>query len=190
MHDFLARWGLDATATTLGGFCGAFMSFAFGEVKGLLLWLLIFVLFDFITGIMAGWRSHSFASNKVFQGVLKKSLMFWIVALAHGLDQIFSSLTGSIALFQSITICAYAAGEFISILENLCRAGYEEAVPPVLHRLLTEVNSRFDKAGVEAFLPQGHFFHHDDTRNPQQQSGQPPAQPQPMARPGNPPGRS
>lgn len=174
MHDLVAKLGLQTIGSSLGGIFGMFMSFAYGEIKGLLLWLLLFVLFDLLTGIFASWHTHSFASRKIFTGIIKKVLMFWIVALAHGLDQIFSSLLGSIALFQTITICAYAAGEFISIVENLCRAGYEDVVPPVLHRLITEVNGKFDKTGIEAFLPQGKLFH-DHSRNSQFQPGEYPS---------------
>lgn len=127
-----------------GGTLGAAFSFAFGEnVSPLLWWLLIFVVSDFATGMYAAWATSSWSSRRVFVGVIKKVTIFGIVALAHGLDAVISPMLG-IAFVQSITICAYAAGEFGSIIENLERGGLGGAVPPVLRRLVKTLDERVE----------------------------------------------
>ena len=77
--------------------------------------------------------------------------MFLVVALAHGLDEVFEPLIG-ICIFQSITICAYAAGEFGSIIENLERGGLGSVVPPVLRRIVATLEERIE-AQADAKLP-------------------------------------
>lgn len=124
------------------------MSFAFGNVGPLLVWLLIFVVADFASGMYAAWVTSSWSSKRVFFGVLKKSVMFWIVALSHGLDEVLEPLI-HFQIFQSITICAYAAGEFGSIIENLERAGLGGAVPPVLRRLVKTLDERIEAHAQE-----------------------------------------
>lgn len=75
--------------------------------------------------------------------------MFFIVALSHGLDEVFQPLI-HFQIFQSITICAYCAGEFGSLIETLERGGFGSVVPPVLRRIVQTVNERLEeKADAE-----------------------------------------
>lgn len=146
----------ERTFMAIGAAAGAAMSWAFGDVGPLLLWLVAFVSADFFTGIIAAWATSTWCSRRIYVGIAKKVLMFWIVALAHGLDQVFYPLI-HIEVFQSITICAYAAGEFGSIIENLERAGLGGAIPPVLRRLVRAadaglehaVDEQLKKVGIE-----------------------------------------
>ena len=71
-------------------------------------------------------------------------LYFSIVALAHGLDQVFSPII-HVEILQTITICAYCAGEFGSIIENFERMGLSDVVPPVIRRTIKALNTRLDK---------------------------------------------
>lgn len=143
LHELLPQ-GAERVMVAAGGTLGAALSFAFGDVGPLLVWLLVFVCFDFATGMYAAWRTSTWSSKRVFIGVLKKTVIFWIVALSHGLDVTLQPLLDSWAIFQSITICAYAAGEFGSIIENLERAGLGGAVPPVLRRLVKTLDERIE----------------------------------------------
>lgn len=148
--------GGERTFMAIGAAAGAALSWAFGETGPLLLWLVFFVTADFITGFLAAWSTSTYCSKRLFLGITKKVVLFWIIALAHGLDQIFSPLI-RIEIFQAITICAYAAGEFGSIIENLERAGLGGAIPPVLRRLVHAadagiehaVDEHLKKAGIE-----------------------------------------
>ena len=133
MNDLLATFLPSASEKVMlaaGGTLGAAFSFAFGEnVTPLLWWLLIFVCADLSTGMYAAWFTSSYESRKLFIGVAKKVSMFGIVALAHGLDAVFTQMI-PIAFVQSIAICAYCAGEFGSIIENLERGGLGDDADP------------------------------------------------------------
>ena len=141
---------------TAGGVLGGALSFAFGDVGPLLWWLVIFTTADFFLGTGVALLQGKWSSHKNYLGVLKKALMFAIVALAHGLDEVFAPVI-HFQIFQSITICAYAAGEFGSIIETLERGGLGGAVPPVLRRLVRAadaglehaVDEQLKKAGIE-----------------------------------------
>lgn len=126
-----------------GGVIGGAMSFAFGDVGPLLKWLTVFIVADFGTGTWAAISHGQWSSKRNFLGIVKKIVMLCIVALAHGLDEVFYPLMG-FYIFQSITICAYAAGEFGSIIENLEKGGLGGAVPPVLRRLVKTLSERIE----------------------------------------------
>lgn len=156
LHDFLPQ-GAERALVALGGVFGGALSFAFGDVMPLLIWMLIFVVADFASGLYAAWHTSSYQSKRLFIGVLKKSVMFWIVALAHGIDVTLQHLLDDLAIFQSITICAYAAGEFGSVIENLERAGLGGAIPPVLRRLVRSLDEK-----IEGRAGGGEVFHHHE----------------------------
>ena len=128
---------------SLGGSVGAVLSFAFGDVGALLIWLTIFAFCDLVLGMWVAARQGLWNSHKVFVGVAKKTIMFLIVALSHGLDEAFKPII-HIQIFQSITICAYMAGEFGSIIETLERGGFGSVIPPVLRRIVQGVNDKLD----------------------------------------------
>lgn len=135
--------GAEKALIAVGGSLGGALSFAFGNVGPLLVWLAIFIVADIATGWMAARARNEWRSSRLFMGILKKVVMLSIVALAHGLDVIFSPMIG-ISIFQSITICAYACGEFGSVIENLERAGLGGAVPPVLRRVISTLEDRVE----------------------------------------------
>lgn len=137
-----------------GGVLGAGLSFAFGDIGPLLIWLVIFTVADFILGTAVAILQGRWSSHKNFMGILKKVLMFALVALAHGLDEVFAPVI-HFQIFQSITICAYAAGEFGSIIETLERGGMGGAVPPVLRRLVKALNERIDARAEEELAKRG-----------------------------------
>lgn len=143
---------VDRALMPIGGFLGGALSFAFGDVGPLLIWLTVFMCADFITGWAAARVNNVWRSSAVYVGILKKTLMFTVVALSHGMDQLFAPLIG-VAFFQSITICAYAAGEFGSIIENLERAGLGGAIPPVLRYTIHAVDRRIKKEIDETIAP-------------------------------------
>lgn len=135
--------GAEKVMLTAGGIVGGALSFAFGDIGPLLIWLIIFIVADFATGTWAAVSRNEWKSKRNAIGIVKKITMLCIVALAHGLDEVFHTVLG-FYIFQSITICAYAAGEFGSIIENLEKGGLGGAVPPVLRRLVKSLNERIE----------------------------------------------
>lgn len=144
--------GAERVLLAAGGSLGGALSFAFGDVGALLIWLLLFVVGDFVSGLCKAWVNSNYSSKKLFIGVAKKLSIFWLVALAHGLDTIFEPMI-NVKVFQSVTICAYAVGEFGSLIENLEQAGLGDAVPPVLRRLVKTLDERVE-AHAKARLEQ------------------------------------
>lgn len=137
--------GAERSLMILGGTVGGFLSFAFGDIGPLFMWLIIFVCIDFITGTLAPIVRGTWTSKQCGIGVIKKVLYFCIVALAHGLDVVFSSLI-HVEILQSIVICAYAAGEVGSILENIEACGFGSVIPSGIRRLIKALNERVENA--------------------------------------------
>ena len=136
--------GFERAWMIVGGSMGGLFTFLYGEgAEPLLLWLVIFVILDFLTGTWAAISTGTWSSKRNMLGVLKKVLVFGIVALAHGLDVAFQELL-PFKIIESITICAYLAGEFGSIIENFDKMGLR-IVPPVVRKLIETLNARLDR---------------------------------------------
>lgn len=136
--------GFERAWMIVGGSMGGIFTFLYGEDAGpLLLWLVIFVILDFATGTWAAIVNGKWTSKRNMLGVLKKILAFCIVALAHGLDVAFQELL-PFKIIESITICAYMAGEFGSIIENFDKMGLR-IVPPVVRKLIEALNAKLDR---------------------------------------------
>ena len=145
IHDLLPR-GVDGALTVLGGWIGLVYGATLQSVAPLVWWFLIFVIADLITGIWAAMKTGAWSSKRLSFGMVKKGLAFAIIILAHGLDVSFWYVLHNMPLFQSVTLCAYACGEFGSIIENIERAGYGSALPPVLRKLFLTLEDRLEHA--------------------------------------------
>jgi len=135
--------GFERVMMVVGGSMGGIITFLYGDAGPLLIWLVVFVILDFLTGTLAAVLTGTWTSKRNMLGVLKKILAFCIVALAHGLDVAFNELL-PFQLIESITICAYMAGEFGSIVENLDKMGLR-VVPPVVRKLIDALNAKLDR---------------------------------------------
>ena len=109
--------------TALGGIIG----YLWGGWNALLGILLAFVIIDYITGFIAAGAEGKLSSDVGFKGILKKILIFVLVAVAHLLDE---ALGGNNDIFRDAVIFFYLANELLSIIENAGRAGLP--IPDVL----------------------------------------------------------
>lgn len=134
----------DRVFMSIGGVLGAMFSFAFGDIGPLLIWLAVFVVLDYITGILSALRNDQWSSRALFYGTIRKVIIFAMVALAHGLDVALHNII-HIDFVQSIIIVAYIAGEFGSIIENLEKGGLGHVVPPVFKHILDAINLYLDR---------------------------------------------
>lgn len=126
MTDFI-RW----TCSFLCGIAG----FLWGSLDGLLAALIVFMVLDYITGVIAGSIRKKVSSKTGFSGILKKGLILLIVAVGHILDtQIFG---GQSSMCRSAVIGFYLSNEGISILENAGRIGIP--LPKILIRVLEQL---------------------------------------------------
>lgn len=66
---------------------GAVFSFLVGGVDKLITALLFFVVIDYVTGLIAAWKTAALDSKKGFEGIKRKVVMLVIVIMAHWIDE-------------------------------------------------------------------------------------------------------
>ena len=116
---------------------GAAFSFLVGGVDKLITALLIFVVIDYVTGLIAAWKTATLDSKKGFEGIKRKIVMLLIVILAHWIDV---SIFG-VSTCRSMVIFAYLGNEGLSIVENLDRMGYSEYIPAFIRDKLVQLRN-------------------------------------------------
>lgn len=125
--------------TAIGGFMGWFL----GGLDGFVYALIIFVVVDYITGVLAAIIQKKVSSEIGFKGICKKVLIFCLVGLAHILDtQVIK--TGSV--LRTAVIFFYISNEGISVVENAARIGLP--VPQKLIDVLEQLKE--DKTNDES----------------------------------------
>lgn len=80
--------------------------------------LVLFVVLDYVTGVIAAYIDKSLNSRVGFRGIAKKILLFVPIAVAYWLDQLLGQ-----EILRNLAIFFYLANEGLSMVENLGRAG-------------------------------------------------------------------
>lgn len=124
-----------STAAFCWGALVGVVSYAVGGVDVAVQWLFTFMLIDYILGTLAACKTHSWSSATGFRGIIKKVIIFCVVAVCHGLDEV----VGTGGALRSAAIIAYSINEVGSMLENLTRMGYGGIIPPVLQQSLQRI---------------------------------------------------
>lgn len=145
LQDLLPRT-VEGALAIFGGWLGLIWSATLQSVAPLAWWFAIFVVADLVTGAWAGVKTTGFSSKVLYAGMFKKGIAFAIIILAHGLDVSFWYVLKELPVFQSVVLCAYCCGEFGSIVENIERAGYGDALPPTLRKLFLSLEERLANA--------------------------------------------
>ena len=122
--------------TALGGWLGYFL----GGMDGLLIALLVFVILDYITGVMRAIADHELSSAVGFKGICRKVLIFALVGVGHVLD---THVVGTGSALRSAVICFYLSNEAISLFENAAHLGLP--IPDKLREILSQLHNRQDK---------------------------------------------
>lgn len=99
---------------------GGVIGMLIGDVSGIMTALIIFMAFDYITGLLVAMGNKSVDSKVGFKGLAKKMFIIVVVILANLLD--INVLGGSGAM-RTAAIFFYMANEGISILENGSKLG-------------------------------------------------------------------
>ena len=115
----------------LGGAVGAVM----GGFDGFLYALIVFVVVDYLTGVMAAVLNKKLSSEVGFHGIFKKVVIFALVAVGHIVDA-YVIQNGSV--IRTAVIFFYLSNEGISILENASVLGLP--VPQKLKDVLEQLN--------------------------------------------------
>lgn len=104
---------------------GGLFAYLFGGWATSLILLCCFVVFDYISGVIAAAINGELSSKRGLAGASKKVLIFIFVAIANLLDQLLG-----LAFIMQATIFYYLSSEFISITENAAALGVH--VPEVI----------------------------------------------------------
>ena len=124
-------WG--RFARLLGAGAASICTFLFGAPDVWLMTLLAFIVIDYGSGVIAAYIRHELSSKVGFIGILKKTMYFFVVAVAHCVDV----ATGAGGVLQGIAVGFLIANEGISILENCARCGIP--IPERLIRALEQI---------------------------------------------------
>lgn len=127
---------MSGASAMLGGFTGWFL----GGFDGFLYGLLIFVIIDYITGLMVAVVQKKVSSEIGFKGIFKKILIFCLVGVAHIVD---TQIIGDGSVLRTAVIFFYLSNEGISILENVSLIGLP--VPEKLKEVLEQLRKEKDK---------------------------------------------
>ena len=116
--------------TGVGGWLGYFL----GGCDGLLYALVVFVVVDYITGVMCAINNKTLSSAVGFKGICRKVLIFLLVGIANVLDV---QVIGTGSVLRTAVIFFYISNEGISLLENAGHLGLtiQEKIKVVLEQL-------------------------------------------------------
>jgi len=117
--------------TALGGFLGWFL----GGFDGFLYALVVFVVIDYLTGIMCAINDHTLSSAVGFRGICRKVLIFCMVGIGNILDV---NILGDGSVLRTAVIFFYLSNEGVSMLENAAHLGLP--IPEKLKEVLAQLN--------------------------------------------------
>lgn len=124
---------LQLAFTVVGGWLGYFL----GGCDGLILALLLFVVTDYITGVMCAAVDKKLSSSVGFKGIFRKVLIFMLVGIANIID--FHVLKQG-SVIRTAVIFFYLSNEGLSLIENAAHLGLP--VPEKLKNVLEQLHDK------------------------------------------------
>ena len=124
----------------LGGWLGYFL----GGMDGLMIALIIFMVLDYITGLMCAVSDKKLSSAVGFKGICKKVLILFMVGIANIVDL---HVIGSGSALRGAVIAFYLSNEGLSLLENAAHIGLP--IPDKMKDVLAQLHGREDKKDGE-----------------------------------------
>lgn len=124
--------------TGVGGWLGYFL----GGYDGLLYALIVFMMVDYITGVMCATNDKKLSSAVGFKGICRKVLILMLVGIANLLDV---TIIGTGAVLRTAVIFFYLSNEGVSLLENAGHLGLP--IPEKLKEFLAQLHDRAEKEG-------------------------------------------
>ena len=120
----------------IGGWLGYFL----GGCDGLLIALLLFVITDYITGVMCAIADKKLSSAVGFKGICRKVLIFLLVGIANILDM---QVIGTGSVLRTAFIFFYISNEGVSLLENAGHLGLP--IPVKIKSVLEQLHDRAEQ---------------------------------------------
>lgn len=120
----------------IGGWIGYFL----GGCDGLLIALLLFVITDYITGVMCAIADKKLSSAVGFKGICRKVLIFLLVGIANIMDM---QVIGTGSVLRTAVIFFYISNEGVSLLENAGHLGLP--IPVKIKSVLEQLHDRAEQ---------------------------------------------
>lgn len=128
--------GIQFVFTMIGGWLGYFL----GGCDGLLIALVMFVVMDYVSGVMCAIADKNLSSEVGFKGICRKVIIFILVGIANILDV---QVIGTGSVLRTAIIFFYISNEGVSLLENAAHLGLP--VPEKLKVVLKQLHDKSDK---------------------------------------------
>ncbi len=122
--------------TAIGGYLGFFL----GGWDGFLYALTVFVILDYLTGVLVAISEKKLSSEVGFKGICRKVLIFVMVGIGQIID---TQIIGNGGVVRTAVIFFYVSNEGISIIENA--AHLELPIPQKLKDVLAQLKESEDK---------------------------------------------
>ena len=127
---------IQMAVAAIGGWLGYFL----GGMDGLMIALIVFMVLDYITGLMCAIADKKLSSAVGFRGICKKVLILMLVGVAHIVDL---HVVGTGDALRSAVVCFYIYNESVSMLENAAHLGLP--IPEKLKSVLAQLHGREDE---------------------------------------------
>lgn len=131
---------IQMAVAAIGGWLGYFL----GGMDGLMIALIIFMVLDYVTGLMCAVIDKKLSSAVGFKGICKKVLILMLVGVAHIVDL---HVVGTGDALRSAVVCFYLSNESVSMLENAAHLGLP--IPEKLKSVLAQLHGRLDETDDE-----------------------------------------
>ena len=128
--------GIQSVFTMIGGWLGYFL----GGCDGLLIALVMFVVMDYISGVMCAIADKTLSSEVGFKGICRKVLIFVLVGIANILDV---QVIGTGSVLRTAIVFFYISNEGISLLENAGHLGLP--IPEKIKTVLEQLHDRAER---------------------------------------------
>ena len=111
------KW--DKAFSSIMAVCGGIANYLWGGWDMALRTLLLFMLLDYVLGVICGINDDKLSSQTAFKGILKKVTILIVITVAVSLDTAINAE----GLVRGLVLFFYIGLEGISILENAARMG-------------------------------------------------------------------
>lgn len=117
-----------------------FFTWMFGTWDAAIAILIIFMVLDYLTGVIVAYQNKTLNSEVGFKGLIKKCMILVILIVAVMLDRLLNTDTW---VFRTLVCYFYIANEGISLLENASNLGVR--IPDKLKQALEQLNKENDE---------------------------------------------
>ena len=118
---------------TIMAIIAAGSTYLFGVTDSFFIAFIVFVIIDFITGVLGAIFQKKLSSDVGVKGIIRKVGLFALLAIAHITDSVF----GLGGVVRSTIILFLISNEALSVLENLSKMGI--IIPKKLQDVLAQI---------------------------------------------------